>query len=208
MKVTLLGDSIRLMGYGPLVPEYLGEDFEVYQPEENSRFAKHTFRGLYDFRNEMANSRIIHWNNGHWDACDLFGDGAFTDEETYVKDMLRLADLLLERYEKVIFATTTPIRRNNEVFSNERVVHYNNLIVPLLEEKGIIINDLYELLASDVDAYIREDDNVHLTEEGSKVCAIHIAEIIRKTALSLNEKDNISDSGTSDKHEWYHGKTK
>ena len=68
-------------------------------------------------------------------------------------------------------------------------------------------NDVY-FTVSDVDAYIREDDNVHLTEEGSKVCAIHIAEIIRKTALSLNEKDNISDSGTSDKHEWYHGKTK
>ena len=30
-KVTLLGDSIR-MGYGKLVPDMLGEEYEVFQP--------------------------------------------------------------------------------------------------------------------------------------------------------------------------------
>ena len=34
MKITLLGDSIR-MGYGARVAELLGSDFEVWQPEEN-----------------------------------------------------------------------------------------------------------------------------------------------------------------------------
>ena len=38
-KVTLLGDSIRLIGYGTRVPELLGDDFEVYQPEENCRYS-------------------------------------------------------------------------------------------------------------------------------------------------------------------------
>lgn len=37
-KVVLLGDSIRLVGYGPRVPELLGSDYEVYQPDENCRF--------------------------------------------------------------------------------------------------------------------------------------------------------------------------
>ena len=29
-KVTLLGDSIRMIGYGTEVPRLLGEEFEVY----------------------------------------------------------------------------------------------------------------------------------------------------------------------------------
>ena len=38
-KVTLLGDSIRYIGYGLKVPELLKDEFEVYQPNENCRFA-------------------------------------------------------------------------------------------------------------------------------------------------------------------------
>ena len=46
-KVVLLGDSIRLWGYGTKVPEMLGEDYEVWQPEDNCRFVKYTLRGLF-----------------------------------------------------------------------------------------------------------------------------------------------------------------
>ena len=208
IKVTLLGDSIRLMGYGPYVPDYLGKDFEVFQPTENSRYAKHTFRYLYDFRNDMAGSRIIHWNNGAWDACDLFGDGPFTSEEDYVKDMLRLADLLLSRYEKVIFATTTPYKQNHEkVFSNERTIRYNERIVPLLKEKGVIINDLHAFVSENIETYIRDDDKAHLTEEGSRACAKQVAECIRRVAETLDTDSNRSDKGTIKNYEWYHEKT-
>lgn len=36
IKVTLLGDSIRMIGYGQVVPTLLGEDFDVFQPTDNS----------------------------------------------------------------------------------------------------------------------------------------------------------------------------
>ena len=84
IKVTLLGDSIRMIGYGPLVPALLGEDFEVFQPDENCRFAKYTLRGLFDWQGEMSGTQIVHWNNGLWDICNLFGDGLFTSESEYV----------------------------------------------------------------------------------------------------------------------------
>lgn len=203
IKVTLLGDSIRLIGYGSYVPSYLGEGFEVYQSEENDRFAKHTFRCMYDYREDMAGSRIIHWNNGCWDTCDLFGDGAFTSEEDYVKDMSRLADLLLSRYEKVIFATSTPMKESaNKIFSNERVIRYNQLVVPILSEKGVIINDLYNFVLPNVETYIRDDDKVHLTEEGSKACARRVAEVIRQVAQEL-DADGRADGGSESKFTWY-----
>ncbi|MBR5485183.1 MAG: hypothetical protein IKV41_01570, partial [Oscillospiraceae bacterium] len=66
MKVTLLGDSIRQQ-YGPKVAELLGDEFEIWAPEENCRFAKYTLRGLFDWASNIEGSQIVHWNNGLWD---------------------------------------------------------------------------------------------------------------------------------------------
>ena len=118
IKVTLLGDSIRMSGYGKLVPGLLGDEYEVYQPEDNCRFAKYTLRGLFAWEKAMEGSRVIHWNNGLWDICNLFGDGPFSTEAEYTSNMLRIADILLSRYEKVIFATTTPVTERNPYDKN------------------------------------------------------------------------------------------
>ncbi|MBQ9922895.1 MAG: hypothetical protein IJO52_11945 [Clostridia bacterium] len=187
IKVSLLGDSIRLLGYGKLVPQLLGDEYSVFQPQDNCRFAKYTCRGLYDWRNEMEGSRIVHWNNGLWDTCDILGDGmAFTPEEEYKSHMLRVADILLKRHEKVIFATTTPVSIKNPHNKNSVIERYNSFIVPFLEEKGIIINDLYSIVASDIDRYIC-DDTIHLSEEGERVCAEKVASVIKETAKLLKK---------------------
>ena len=187
IKITLLGDSIRMKGYGLKVPNLLGENFEVYQPNENCRFAKYTLRGLFDWESKMSGSQIVHWNNGLWDICNLFGDGLFTPESEYVENMLRIADILIKRYDKVIFATTTPVTMQNQYNSNADIKRYNDLIVPLLKEKGVIINDLYQLVSSDIDKYISKDDNLHLSDEGIKVCAEQVADTIRKVSQSVNQ---------------------
>ena len=183
-KVTLLGDSIRASGYGNVVPELLGEEYEVYQPNVNGRNAKYTLRCLFDYASQMAGSRIVHWNNGHWDLCDLFGDGTFSTEEEYVSNMLRAAEILLSRYDKVIFATTTPVRPENKYNRNETVCRFNEIIVPRLQEKGVIINDLHSLVAVDIPRYICED-NIHLSEEGVQLCAQQVAKVIRQVAETL-----------------------
>ena len=92
-KVVLLGDSIRWMGYGKKVPEMLGDDYEVFQPNDNCRFVKYTLRGLFEWKEDLKGADIIHWNNGLWDtSTDLFSDGKpFTEENEYVDNMLRVA---------------------------------------------------------------------------------------------------------------------
>ena len=187
IKITLLGDSIRMIGYGLKVPNLLGENFEVFQPNDNCRFAKYTLRGLFDWEGNMSGSQIVHWNNGLWDTCNLFGDGLFTPESEYVENMLRIADILIKRYDRVIFATTTPVAIRNRYNSNADIEKYNALIVPLLKEKGVIINVLYQLVSSDIDKYISKDDNVHLSDEGIKVCAEQVADMIRKVSQSVNQ---------------------
>lgn len=189
IKVTLLGDSIRMIGYGQVVPTLLGENFDVFQPNDNCRFAKYTLRGLFDWEKEMSGTKIVHWNNGLWDICNLFGEGLFTSESEYIENMMRIADILIAKYDKVIFATTTPVTIQNPYNKNSDIEKYNALIVPLLKEKGIIINDLYQLVSSDIDKYIKKDDNIHLTDEGIKVCAEQVADIIRTVSQTLEKKN-------------------
>lgn len=195
VKVTLIGDSIRAMGYGKIVPKLLGSDFEVFQPNDNCRFSKYTLRGLFDWSKQMQGTNIVHWNNGLWDICNLFGDGPFTNEEEYIGNMLKIADILTNKYDKVIFATTTPVRPENLYDKNSVIERYNQIIVPKLCEKGVIINDLHSTVATDIYRYISED-TIHLTEEGSKLCAEQVAKIIKETAntLTFTSENNITDS--------------
>ena len=182
IKVTLLGDSIRQIGYGTVVPTLLGEGFDVWQPKDNCRFAAYTLRGMYDWKNDMAGSRVVHWNNGLWDVCDLFGDGAFTPLDVYIDTMLRIAKLLTSRHEKVIFAATTPVRTANPHNTNERIKAYNAALIPRLTEMGIAVNDLFTPLYADIEKYIRSDDLIHLTDEGIALCGALTCEAIRKAA--------------------------
>lgn len=185
MKVTLLGDSIRQIGYGLKVPELLGEEFEVFQPDDNCRFSKYTLRGLFDWESQMEGSRIVHWNNGLWDVCCLFDDEPFCTKEEYLTNMLKIADILTRRYDRVIFATTTPVNPKHIHNRNETIQEYNAFVVPYLEKKGIIINDLYSLVNPRIDEYICED-LIHLSEVGIAACSEQVARIIKEVAKELN----------------------
>ena len=181
-KVVLLGDSIRLIGYGPLIPKMLGEDYTVFQSNDNCRFVKYTLRCLFDWREDIKDADIIHWNNGLWDtSIGLFDDGGkpFTDEEEYVKNMLRVASELLKITPNVVFATTTPVHPDYPYNSNVVIERYNAAIVPKMKEMGFKINDLHSFVAVDIPNNICEDQ-IHLSETGAKLCAEHVVRMIKE----------------------------
>ena len=180
-KIALLGDSIRLIGYGTKVPALLGEGYEVFQPVENCRFVKNTLRMLFDYSKELKECEVIHWNNGLWDCARLFADGEpFTSDAEYTENMLRVATLLKSITPNVIFATTTPVREENPHNANADIDRFNAILVPRLEKMGIVINDLNALVRQDVEKYIRSDDMIHLTDAGIDLCAAQVAEYIKK----------------------------
>ena len=179
-KVTLLGDSIRLIGYGLKTPEYLGDGYTVFQPKDNCRFASYLLRMVFDCRREIESSDAVHFHCGSWDACDLFADGAFTPLPEYLQTTLRIADLLGKMCPKVIFATTTPVLDGGTDQRNDLIVRQNEAVVPLLLERGVVINDLYSTVQSDITRIIRADDRVHLTDYGIDVLARQTAEIIKR----------------------------
>ena len=177
-KITLLGDSIRQIGYGSKVGELLGANFKVWQPKENCRFCKFTLKGVMrDWRSYIEGSDLIHWNNGLWDTMD-YGDGVFTSPDEYVSNMLRIAEILKKCSPTVIFATTTPVTPEYLWSDVERIQYYNSILVPELRKMNIIINDLYSFVYPDLDLFIRKDDHIHLTEEGILACAQEIKQVI------------------------------
>ena len=177
-KVTLLGDSIRT-GYGKLVPHMLGEEYEVFQPSENCRFSKYTLRGMFDWKENMVGSDIIHWNNGLWDITPCVDGKPFTDVDEYIKNMLRIAGLLKENAKVVIFATTTPVNDNAKYDKNSLISEYNKIIVPELERIGIKINDLHSVVYPNIDKYICED-NLHMNDVGYEALARKVVEAIKE----------------------------
>ena len=185
-KVVLLGDSIRMIGYGKPVEQALSGDFEVWQPSDNCRYAAYTLRGLYDWKSKMEKTDIIHWNNGLWYVCDLFGDGTFTPIDIYVESMVRLAKLLLQRARVVIFATTTPVREEHCHNRNSDIRAFNEALVPRLRELGVQINDLYTPVAADIPRYIC-DDMIHLSEEGIALCTQQVERAVRTAAEELKQ---------------------
>lgn len=177
-KVVLLGDSIRLWGYGPLVPARLGEGYTIWQPEDNGRFAAYTLRMAFDYQNEMKGSDVIHWNCGLWDMCDLFGDGPFTPLPTYVEQIKRIAKVLLTYAPAVIFATSTVPAPAMWGHSWARVRAYNDAATQALLPMGVRINDLYTPVALDHERMLR-DDMLHLSDYGADIIADRVAEAIR-----------------------------
>ena len=180
-KVVLLGDSIRLIGYGHRVAELLGEEYTVWQPDDNCRFASYTLRMAFEWKAQMQGADVIHWNNGLWDVCDLFGDGAFTPIDAYCDLMVRIARVLKTYGKTVIFATTTPTHPDMWGHDRTRLNSYNAAVTAALRAEGIIINDLHATIAADIDKYI-VSDYLHLSEEGIEVAAKQVAECIKQYA--------------------------
>lgn len=177
-KIALLGDSIRLIGYGKSVAQMLGDGYEVFQTEDNCRWAKYTLRMIFDYKEDLKDCEVIHWNNGLWDCTELFDDGTFTSEEEYVEDMLRIARHLLKITPNVIFATTTPTKPTYTYTRNDKIDRFNEIIVPRLKEMGIVINDLNSLLRGKEDEMICNDE-LHLSEKGAEICAKAVCNAIK-----------------------------
>ena len=181
-KIILLGDSIRL-SYQNRVSELLGSDFAVWGPDDNGRFASYTLRMLYDYREQMKDADVIHFNCGLWDMCDLFGDGPFTPIDVYAEQLARIAKVL-KTYAPggaVIFAATTPPSPQMWGHDINRVRAYNAAAMAALEPLGVLFDDLFTPVAEDMDRMISED-LLHASPFGVEVLASRVADCIKKNA--------------------------
>lgn len=182
-NVWLFGDSIRL-NYQHVVQRELNGACSVFCPAENGKFAKYTLCMLSQWSADFPKPDVIQWNNGIWDAFRFHpAKGPLTSVEDYCRDTLLITDALAATGAKLIFATTTPTRapivsRGKEEVWREDVIGLNEAVVPLLRERGVLINDLYSTVCRDEAKFICED-GIHLTEDGMEVTGRQTAGMIR-----------------------------
>ena len=184
-KVLLLGDSLR-MYYQKRVAELLGEEYSVWAPEENCRFASYTLNSLRMWLPKCGRPDVIHWNNGMWDTAILYPeDGCFVGVEEYVANMRKIYRELKKLGVPIIFATTTPVCAEKEFFPgpmppahrNSDIEAYNRAVLEMLNGE-VPVNDLYSLLKPRVEEYLLPD-MIHPNPEGVEVLAQQVAKVIR-----------------------------
>ena len=188
-KVLLLGDSIR-MGYDDYVKEMLDGECEVYYSEDNGRFTVYTLWQANQMFRTHGSFDVVHWNNGSWDMnTEAPMDGSMIPLDEYTYYLRRIARTLKGWGAKVIFATTPPLFETasavdeqtgaNIGYNNELVKTYNAAAKAVMDEEGVLVNDLYELCLQG-EKYYKCPDMLHLTEEGYRHCAAQACEYIRK----------------------------
>lgn len=188
-KVLLLGDSIR-MGYDEYVKELLKDKCEVlYDEEDNGRFAAYTLWQANQLFKKYGKFDVVHWNNGYWDMnVEAPMIEAMHPIDEYIHFLKRIIAEIRRNGAEIIFATTTPILNSGAAFdntgtgvkinySNDWVAKYNDAAKKLMAEENITVNDLYALMLKDKN-YYKCEDMLHLTEEGTKVCAEQAARLI------------------------------
>ena len=189
-KIALIGDSIRLIGYGKRVPELLGEGYCVYQSEDNGRFAKYTLRMLFEDSSQLADCDVIHWNNGLWDTAILYPeDGCFTHLGDYADALEKILRELQKTGAKIIFASSTPVSPDKQFLTtaappahkNEDIRRYNAAARIIMEQNGIEVNDLYQLVEPHISEYISAD-MIHPTPSGIEALAAAVSHKIKEVS--------------------------
>ena len=193
MKIVLFGDSQRqtFCGYGKRVEEVLrSEGHEVFQPEDNSRFSKYLLRQIKDFRKEIQDADIVHFNAGHWDVGVMFksDNEPFTSLDEYIANLRRIVAELKTITPHLIFATTSPVRRGHADETNEMIEKYNAAAVKLMNELGVRINDMYSVVLPRLEECIKgEPDCVHQTEKGKIVQANQVLKVIHEEMKAMKK---------------------
>ena len=187
-KVVLLGDSIRLWGYGTKVPELLGEGYEVCQPEDNCRFASYVLRHFHEYLGDIKGEDIdvIHWNAGLWDCLRMFEEEPHTPKEIYGYYIDRICQRIKKLYPdaKVIFATSTAVisEKMSVAFKryNEEIEEYNKIAVEIVTKYGFKVNDLYALSAT-LPEGVHSDPVHYYTPEGTEAFTKKVLEVLAET---------------------------
>jgi acyl-CoA thioesterase-1 len=172
-RVLLVGDSISI-GYTVPTRKLLAGIANVHRNEGNGGPTDNgTKKWLGDGKWD-----VIHFNFGLHDI--KLGTGKHqVPVEDYEKNLRELVRTMKNTKAKLIFATTTPVPEGkvNPPRMNEDVIAYNKVAVKIMEDNGVMINDLYAFALPKLKD-IQQPVNVHFTAKGSEALAERVAAAI------------------------------
>jgi GDSL-like Lipase/Acylhydrolase family len=176
-RVLLIGDSISI-GYTLSTRGLLQGKANVHRIPVNGG---PTINGVQNLDQWLGSGKwdVIHFN---WGLHDLrLDEGKHqVSIEKYEKNLQDLVGRLKRTGAALIWASTTPVP-DAEVTpprKNSDVIAYNVVAKRVMDENGILINDLYTVAFPRL-GEIQQPANVHYTEPGYEVLAGPVAASIR-----------------------------
>jgi lysophospholipase L1-like esterase len=188
-RILIIGDSIS-GGYTPYVQEYFKDKATVVRISENG---KHAGYGLKRIKEYIGDEKwdIIHFNYGLHDLCYRHRDSKLYggrdkikgklpyDLNKYEENLDSLVRVMKELSDaKLIFLTTTYVPENEGGRFAKDAIIYNGVAKKVMNKHHVIINDIYEQSIEIHKKHGLGDDDVHYTEEGSKMLAKVICEFL------------------------------
>lgn len=192
-RVACIGDSITF-NYRPIVGNIFYPQNIMIDMLAGSRMCGDPafYKELEMFFGPASGYKydVIHFNNGLHGCCN----NTQLDLDIYVKGYKECIELIrrLQPEAKIILATSTHMTFEDHTpellkKKNDMVIERNEFVRRYAEENGYMLNDLYKIVAGHNDEY-PQVDGVHFGEEGKKVLADAVVDLVNK-ALG---RENVS----------------
>lgn len=192
-NVLIIGDSISI-GYTLFVRAELQKEANIFRPMD--RDGKKPFncgdsaRGIDLVGGWLGTNRwrVIHFNFGLHDLKYLDEKKQYVTPDkgkqvatpdVYEKNLRDFVALLKKTGAVLVWGSTTPVPDGSpgRVKGDELV--YNKTAKRVMEECGVLTDDLYAALGDRV-SELQKPNNVHFTDEGSKILAASVVASIRE----------------------------
>jgi lysophospholipase L1-like esterase len=176
-RVLLIGDSIS-MGYTLPVRQLLEGKANVHRIPQNGGPTKN---GLAKIDSWLGTSKwdVIHFNHGIHDVKIMPDGKRQVEPAEYEANLRAIVTKLKATGAKLIFATSTPIPPSplvgNRNFGSEK--EYNAIATRVMNENGVIINDLHSYMLPRFDE-LHNPNDLHYKPEGYDFLAKRVAEVI------------------------------
>ena len=191
-RVLLIGDSISI-GYTPTVRAALKGVANVHRIRQNGGATEVGLANIDAWLNDESRYGkgtwdVIHFNFGLHDAKYKTATELRATRERYLENLKTLIDKMKATGATLIFATTTPLpdKIENPGRRFDSIEARNALAKKLMEENGVVVEDLYALVLPRKNAIQRPGD-VHFSPEGSRLIGEEVAKNI-KAALETRAK--------------------
>jgi len=169
-NVLLLGDSIT-RNYFPTVQRELAGKANVYLFATSAAAADPQILWQIKnfFRTEGVHFAVVHFNNG------LHG-WAYTNDQ-YGEALPSLIKVIRSEAPaaKLIWAMTTPIKKDLNAATKDKVSERNRIALSIMQAKGIPVDNQFELMSSHGDLYA---DDEHFNDIGSAIQGKQAAALI------------------------------
>lgn len=185
-EIVLIGDSI-CMGYFNVVERLLGEEVQLWMPEEGGKTTDYTLSHIGEWISGRRPD-VVHINCG---LHDLAQDFDAVEPRIPLAEYARNVQSILtyineETGASIVWALTTPVieawHHENKGFDRfeNNVTLYNEAAGKVAKKLSIPVNDLYSVVMEARPERLLNADGVHFKEEGYGLLGRAVADKLKE----------------------------